>query len=129
MTGQRFVVAAGVVGLVVLTLALFLGTLANTRAVRIDSFQRSADQQKIIVNVTIGLGDELAERSVDEDERTVRITVRVKQPTGARELLGIPVPVVVSLKRPLERRSVLDHDGSQVRDLGLYPGPVSTPRP
>ena len=127
MTWQRFVVAAGVVGLVVLTVVLFLGSLANTRAVRIDSFQRSADPLKVIVNVTIGLGDELAERSVDEDERTVRITVRVKQPTGVRELLGIPVPVVVSLKRPLEGRTVLDHDGHQVRDLGLYVGPVSTP--
>src|SRR5687768_1919652 len=106
MTRQRFVVAAGVVGLVVLTVALFLGTLANVRTVRIDSFQHSADPQKIIVNVTIGLGDELAERSVDEDERTVRVTVRVKQPAGPRLLLGIPVPVVVSLKRPLEGRSV-----------------------
>jgi hypothetical protein len=129
MTRQRFVVAAGVVGLVVLTVALFLGTLANVRTVRIDSFQHSADPQKIIVNVTIGLGDELAERSVDEDERTVRVTVRVKQPAGPRLLLGIPVPVVVSLKRPLEGRSVLDHDGEAVRDLGLYVGPVLTPAP
>jgi hypothetical protein len=129
MTRQRFVVAAGVVGLVVLTVVLFLGSLANTRAVRIDSFQRSADPNKVIVNVTIGLGDELAERSVDEDERTVRITVRVRQPAGPRELLGIRVPVVVSLKRPLEGRTVLDHDGTQVRDLGLYVGPVATPRP
>ena len=129
MTRQRFFVAAGVVGLIVLTVVLFLGSLANTRAVRIDSFQRSADPHKVIVNVTIGLGDELAERSVDEDERSVKVTVRVKQPAGPRELLGIPVPVVVSLKRPLEGRTVLDHDGTQVRDLGLYVGPVATPRP
>jgi hypothetical protein len=129
MTRERFVVAAGVVGLIVLTVVLFLGSLANTRTVRIDSFQRSADPNKVIVNVTIGLGDELAERSVDEDERSVRVTVRVKQPAGPRELLGIPVPVVVSLKRPLEGRTVLDYEGKAVRDLGLYVGPVSTPRP
>jgi hypothetical protein len=129
MTRERFVVAAGVVGLIVLTVVLFLGSLANTRTVRIDSFQRSADPRKIIVNVTIGVGDELAERSVDEDERTVKVTVRVRQPTGPRELLGIPVPVVVSIKRPLEGRTVLDQDGIQVRDLGLYVGPVSTPAP
>ena len=129
MTRQHFAVAAGVTGLVVLTVVLFLSSLTNTRAVRIDSFQRSADPHKVIVNVTIGLGDELAERSVDEDERTVKITVRVRQPAGPRELLGIPVPIVVSLKRQLESRSVLDHDGNQVRDLGLYPGPVPTPRP
>jgi hypothetical protein len=129
MTRQRFIVTASVVGLVVLTVVLFLGSLSNTRNVRIDSFQRSADPRKVIVNVTIGLGDELAERSVDEDERTVKVTVRVRQPAGPRELLGIPVPVVVSLKRPLEGRTVLDYDGNGVRDLGLYVGPVSTPRP
>jgi hypothetical protein len=129
MARQRFIVAAGVIGLVVLTVVLFLGSLTSTRAVRIDSFQRSADPNKVIVNVTIGLGDELAERSVDEDERTVKVTVRVREPAGARDLLGIPVPVVVSLKRPLGDRLVLDHDGNQVRDLGLYSAPGPVPRP
>ena len=129
MTRQRFVVAAGVIGLVVLTVVLFLGSLTSTRVVRIDSFQRSADPNKVIVNVTIGLGDELAERSVDDDERTIRVTVRVRQPAGPRDLVGIPVPVVVSLQRPLEGRIVLDHDGERVRDLGMYSAPGPTPRP
>jgi len=129
VTRERFVVASGVVGLILLTIVLFLGSLANTRTVGIDSFQRSADPHKIIVNVTLGLGDELAERSVDEDEQTVRVTVRVKEPAGPRDLLGIPVPVVVSLKRSLEGRTVLDHDGKAVLDLGLYVGPRSTPAP
>src|SRR5687768_16597181 len=129
MTRQRFIVAAGVIGLVVLTVVLVLGTLTSTRAVRIDSFQRSADPNKVIVTVTIGLGDELAERSVDENERTVKVTVRVKEPAGPRDLLGIPVPVVVSMKRPLGDRVVLDHDGNQVRDLGMYYVPSLTPRP
>jgi hypothetical protein len=129
MARQRFIVAAGVIGLVVLTVVLFLGSLTSTRAVRIDSFQRSADPNKVIVNVTIGLGDELAERSVDEDERTVKVTVRVREPAGPRDLLGIPVPVVVSLKRPLGDRLVLDHDGNQVRDLGMYSAPGPVPRP
>ena len=129
MTRQRFIVAAGVIGLVVLTVVLIFSSLASTRAVRIDSFQRSADPNKVIVTVTIGLGDELAERSVDEDDRTVKVTVRVREPTGPRDLLGIPVPVVVSLKRPLEGRVVLDHDGNQVRDLGMYSAPGLTPRP
>jgi len=129
MTRQRFVVAAGVIGLAVLTVVLFLGSLTSTHVVRIDSFQRSADPNKVIVNVTIGLGDELAERSVDEDERTIRVTVRVRQPAGPRDLVGIPVPVVVSLQRPLEGRIVLDHDGERVRDLGMYSAPGPTPRP
>jgi hypothetical protein len=129
VNGQRFVVGAAVIGLIVLTAALFLSSLASTRAVRIDSFQRSADPRKLIVHVTIGLGDEIAERSVNEDEQRVTVTVRVRQPVGARVSLGIPVPVLVSLKQPLESRVVVDHDGSQVRDLGIYFAPGSTPAP
>jgi hypothetical protein len=129
MNRERFIVAAGVIGLVVLTAVLLVGSLASLDTARIDSFQRSADRQKIIVNVTIGLGDEIAERSVEEDERTVRVTVRVRQPSGARELLGIPVPIVVSLRTPLDGRAVLDHEGKQVRDLGAYSAPGVTPKP
>jgi hypothetical protein len=129
MTGQRFVVAAGVIGLVVLTVVLFLSSLASVRTVRIDSFQRSADPRKLIVNVVIGLGDEIVERSVDEDGRAVKITVRVREPGGVRVLLGIPAPILVSLKQPLEGRAVLDYDGSPVRDLGVYFAPGSTPPP
>lgn len=129
MTVQRFTVAAAVVGLVVLTVVLYVGSLASLRNVRIESFQRSADPEKLIVNVVIALGDEIVERSVDEDARSVKITVRVRQPSGTRQLLGIPVPIVVSLKQPLEGRAVLDYDGSPVRDLGQYFGPGTTPRP
>ncbi|SRR6266542_3161117 len=129
MTGQRFVVAAGLIGLAVLTVVLFLSSLASVRNVRIDSFQHSNDPQKLIVNVTIGLGDEIVERSLSEDARSVKITVRVRQPVGPSLLLGIPVPIVVSLKQPLEDRVVLDYDGRQVRDLGIYFPPGSTPAP
>ena len=129
MTGQRFVIAAAVIGLVVLTVVLFLGSLASVRTVRIDSFQHSTDPQKLIVNVTIGLGDEIIERSVNEDERSVKVTVRVRQPTGSRVLLGIPVPIVVSLKQPLAERAVVDYDGSPVCDLGQYFAPGLILRP
>lgn len=129
MTRQRFIVAAGVIGLVVLTVVLFLGSLANVRTVRIESFQHLADPQKLIVNVVIGLDDEIVERSVDEEARTVKITVRVRHPTGPRLLLGIAVPILVSLREPLAERAVLDHDRSPVRDLGQYFGPGQTPPP
>jgi hypothetical protein len=128
MTVQRVVVAAGVIGLAVLTVALFLASLASTQTVRVESFQRSADPRKLIVNVTLGLGDELVERTVDENGRTITVTVRVRQPTGPRDLIGIPVPVVVTLREPLGARTVLDFDGSPVRDLGQYLGPAQAPR-
>ena len=124
MTGQRFIVVAAVIGLAVLTAVLFVSSLASVRTVRIDSFQRTADPQKLVLNVVLGLGDELAERSVDEDAQKVRITVRVREPSGARDLLGVAVPVLVTLRAPLEGRAVLDHDGSPVRDLGQYSPPA-----
>ena len=129
MTRERFVVGAAVIGLVVLTVALFLTSLASVDTVRIDSFQRSADRQKIIVNVTIGLGDEIAERSVKEDARSVTVIVRTRRMLGPKVSLGIPIPVVVSLKQPLEDRAVLDYDGRPVRDLGTYFAPGSTSAP
>jgi hypothetical protein len=124
VTGQRFIVAAAVIGLAVLTIALFASSLVSVRTIRIDSFQRTADPQKLVVNVVLGLGDELAERTVDEDARNVRITVRVREPAGARDLIGVPVPILVTLRAPLDGRSVLDYDGSAVRDLGQYLGPA-----
>ena len=124
MTVQRVVVAAGVIGLVLLTVVLFLSSLASVQTVRADSFQRTADPRKILLNVTLGLGDELAERSVEEDELTVTVTVRVRQPSGPRDLIGVAVPVVVTLREPLGARRVLDFDGTPVRDLGQYQGPA-----
>jgi len=129
MTRERFVVGAAVVGLIVLTVALFLTSFGSVDTVRIDSFQRSADRQKIIVNVTIGVGDEIAERTVKEDARSVTVTVRTRRMLGPKVSLGIPIPVVVSLKQPLEDRAVLDYDGRPVRDLGIYFAPGPTPAP
>lgn len=129
MTGQRFIVAAGVIGLVVLTVGLFLVSLASVSTVRIDSYQRSSDTQKIIVNVTVGVGDEIVERSVSEDDRAVKVAVRVRPAPGPKVALGVPLPIVVSLKQPLADRAVLDYDGRQVRDLGPYFAPGSTPKP
>jgi hypothetical protein len=129
MTRERFAVGVAVIGLIVLTVTLFLTSLASVDTVRIDSFQRSADPQKIIVNVTIGLGDEIAERTVKEDARSVVVTVRTRRMLGPKVSLGVPIPVIVSLKQPLEGRVVLDYDGRPVRDLGIYFAPGSTPAP
>lgn len=130
MTGQRFVVAAGVLGLVVLTVVLFFSTLAGVRSATIDSFQRTGDPRKIVVNVTIGLGTEIAERTVREDTETVTVTVNVRQSPGPNAALGLWVPVLVSLKEPLGERAVLDSTGLTVREVGgIYMPAGTTPKP
>ena len=130
MTRQRFVVIAGVIGLVVLTVVLFLSSLATVDTATIDSFQRTGDPRKIVVNVTIGLGTEVAERSVRENDKTVTVTVSVRQNPGSYPALALWVPVLVSLKEPLGDRSVLDSAGRTVRDVGgVYVPAGTTPKP
>jgi hypothetical protein len=130
VTRQRFIVAAGVIGLVVLTVVLFFSTLATVRTATIDSFQRTGDPRKIVVNVTIGLGTEIAERSVREDANAVAVTVNVRQNPGSYPALALWVPVLVSLKEPLSDRAVLDSTGRAVRDVGgVYMPAGTTPKP
>jgi len=130
VTRQRFIVASGVTGLIVLTVVLFFSTLASVRTATIDSFQRTGDPRKIVVNVTIGLGTEIAERSVREDTGTVAVTVNVRQNPGSYPALALWVPVLVSLKEPLGDRAVLDPTGRAVRDVGgVYMPAGTTPKP
>ena len=129
MTRQRFIVAAAVAGLVVLTLVLFLSSLATVNTARIASVQRTGDTRKIVVNVIIGLGVDIAERSVREDAKTVVVTVAVRQNPGVYPLIAFMVPVLVSLKDPLGERAVLDSTGQTVRDVGDYRPPGLTPAP
>jgi hypothetical protein len=129
MTGQRFVVGAALVGLIVLTVVLFFSSLATVHTARINSFQRTGDPSKIVVNVVIGFGVDVAERTVLEDARSVKVTVAVRQNPGVYPAVAFLVPVLVSLKDPLGDRVVLDPDGHAVRDAGDYSPPGMTPAP
>ena len=129
MTGQRFVVAAALVGLAILTVVLVLSSLATIHSAQIISFQRTGDARKIVVNIVTGLGTEIAERTVREDAQTVTVTVNVRQSPGTYPAIAFYLPVVVSLKDALGDRRVLDASGNSVRDLGNYIAPGTTPQP
>jgi len=129
VTRERFVVGAAVIGLIVLTLVLFLSSVATVHTARINSFQRTADPSKIVVNVIIGFGVDVAERTVREGPQSVSVTVAVRQNSGVYPAVAFIVPVLVSLKDPLGDRAVLDQDGQPVRDAGDYSPPGLTPRP
>ena len=129
MSGQRFIIVASVIGLAVLTIVLFLSSLATVHTANINSFQRTADPTKIVVNIITGLGTDIAERTVREDATTVSVTVAVRQNPGTYPAIAFFLPVVVSLKDPLGDRAVLDAAGQPVRDAGMYVVPGLTPRP
>jgi len=129
MTGQRFVVAAALVGMALLTVVLVLSSLATIHSAQIISFQRTGDARKIVVNIVTGLGTEIAERTVREDAQTVTVTVNMRQSPGTYPAIAFYLPVVVSLKDALGDRHVLDANGNSVRDLGTYIAPGTTPQP
>jgi hypothetical protein len=129
MTGQRFVVAAALVGLALLTVVLVLSSLATIHSAQIISFQRTGDPRKIVVNIVTGLGNEIAERTVREDAQTVTVTVNMRQSPGTYPAIAFYLPVVVSLKDALGDRRVLDASGNTVRDLGIYIAPGTAPQP
>jgi len=129
MTGQRFAVAAALVGMALLTVVLVLSSLATIHSAQIISFQRTGDARKIVVNIVTGLGTEIAERTVREDAQTVTVTVNMRQSPGTYPAIAFYLPVVVSLKDALGDRRVLDASGNGVRDLGNYIAPGTTPQP
>jgi len=129
MTGQRFAVAAALVGMALLTVVLVLSSLATIHSAQIISFQRTGDARKIVVNIVTGLGTEIAERTVREDAQTVTVTVNMRQSPGTYPAIAFYLPVVVSLKDALGDRRVLDASGNSVRDLGNYIAPGTTPQP
>jgi hypothetical protein len=129
MTGQRFIVGAAVIGLIVLTVVLFFSSLASINTASIASYQRTGDPRKIVVNVTIGLGVDVADRTVREDTKSITVAVAVRQNPGTYPAIAFLVPVLVSLKDPLGDRAVLDSSGKTVRDVGDYRPPGLTPAP
>lgn len=87
------------------------------RDVSIDGFRRTGDERKIVVNVTVGRGDEIVGYTAHEDPRRVTVSVRARQRPGWNDLIGISLPVVITLRDPLGDRTVLDERyGQRVLD-------------
>lgn len=124
MTRARIIVGASLVGLAVLSFLIGSSILSAGRIVTIDGFQRTGDPMKIVVVVTIGLLDDFAERTVSEDASSVKVIVRVRTRQGSSVVLGVPVPVTLSLREPLGSRTVIDGSGRAVLDLGTYRTPA-----
>jgi hypothetical protein len=129
VTRTRVIVGAALIGLVVLTVALLFEGVTAAGTAQIVGFQRTGDARKIVVVVGVGLLDELAEREVREDARSVTVKVHTRSSGGTAAAVLIFLPVTVSLHDALGTRDVLDGSGKTVRDLGTYelPGRPSPP--
>lgn len=124
------IVGASLAGLAVLSFLIGSSILNSGRIAPIDGFQRTADPTKIVVILTIGLLDDFADRTVNEDATSVRVTVRVRSRASSQVVpaLGVSVPVTLSLRDPLGTRSVMDNTGRLIPDLGTYRAvPVPSP--
>lgn len=107
---------------------LFLAQEAVTgRDAEVMSFQRTGDSRVIVVNVGMGIGEEIIRSSAVEDADSVRVTVRVRRFTGSAPAILLSMPTIVRLNAPVLERAVLDGAGHPVPDLGDYVGPRPTP--
>ena len=124
-----------VVALVVLVAVLYVARgdlvpdLVPLNSVMVDSFQRTGDPQTLVLDLVVGLGDEVAETSAREDATSVTVSVKVRPPfgPGGRPAIGILIPTTVHLQKPLGDRAVLNERGDRVRDLGMYQAPREPP--
>jgi hypothetical protein len=86
----------------------------------VESYARTGDERKIVACVMTGRGEELLGSSAREAGNTVTVAVRLRQPPSwyFHDLVGITLPVVITLREPLGGRSVIDErTGGMVREV------------
>ena len=127
MTRNRLIGGAVFVGLALLTVGVFLSAVGQESTAHIIGFQRTGDDRKIVVIISTSLLVDILERQVKEDDASVRVTVRVRDPGGTVPGVAVVLPVVVSLKEPLGTRTVLDENGARAPDRGDYVLPPAGP--
>ena len=128
MTLTRLIVGAVIAGLAVLTIFLFFESLNVPGTAQIVGYQTTADPRRIVVIVALGRLDDIAERQIQEDATTVRVTVRKRTSSGTALADLIVFPVTLTLREALRDRTVLDDKGARVPDRGVYQPPQPSPR-
>jgi len=116
----RVIIAAVVAGLAILSAFLIYESVNTPRAAEIIGYQRTGDARKIVMIIATGLQTDVLDRKVDEDGRSVRVTVHVRPPAGPVDSIAIVLPVLITLREPLGDRAVLDDRGRPVEDRGAY---------
>jgi len=123
------IVGGAVIGLIALTIWLAIVGTSSIGTAKIVGYQHYGDERGIVIFVGVGALTDIAERTVEADAKTVKVTVHVLRPSGAFPAYLIYLPVAVPLHDGLRDRRVLDQDGVEVKDLGVFAPPYPTPRP
>lgn len=125
----RLITVAAIVGLVAITIFLAYEGLNAPGSAQIVGYQQTSDPRRIVIVVGLGRLDDIAEREVKEDLRSVTVNVHTRSQRGTAPSDLQFFPVTVALQSALGTRTVLDGKGNAVRSLGLYelPRPSASP--
>lgn len=76
----------------------------------VETYVRTGDERKLVVCVISGRGEEVRGASASESAQTVTVAVRLRRAPSwyFHDLVGIPLPVVVTLRDPLGGRTLID---------------------
>jgi len=129
VTRSRVIVGGVVIGLIAITIWLAVEGTTSIGIAKIVGYQHYGDERGIVVFVGVGALTDIAERTVEADAKTVKVTVHVRRPSGSFPAYLIYLPVAIPLHDGLGDRRVLDQDGVDVKDLGVFGPPFPTPRP
>lgn len=101
--------------------AVFAGMpVPSDRVGPVETYMRTGDERKLVVCVLSGRGEEVLGAAASESAQTVTVAVRLRRAPSwyFHDLVGIPLPVVVTLRDPLGGRTLIDQwSGRAVREV------------
>ena len=125
----RIITAAAIVGLIAITIFLAYEGINSSGSAQIVGYEQTGDPRRIVIVVALGRLEDIAEREIREDSRSVTVSVHTRSQRGTAPADLTVFPVTVSLQSGLGTRTVLDRTGTAVRYLGMYELPRPSPSP
>ena len=125
----RIITAAALVGLVAITIFLAYEGINSSGSSQIVGYEQTGDPRRIVIVVALGRLEDIAEREIKEDARSVTVNVHTRSQRGTAPANLAFFPLTVSLQSGLGTRTVLDRTGTAVRYLGMYELPRPSPSP
>ena len=125
----RIITLAAVLGLIAITVFLAYEGLNSAGSAQIVGYQQTGDPRRIVIVVALARLEDLAEREIKEDARSVIVDVHTRSQRGTAPSDLTFFPVTVSLQSALGTRTVIDRTGRAVPFLGTYqlPPPAASP--